>query len=183
MSEGGAGRNPRIGEIASAAALAAFASTVRKSGRALVVGAVITDGADRIYVQQRSLTRALFPGCWDLVGGHAEGAESILDALAREVREETGWRLEQVGPVVEILDWEANGAAKGEIDFLVTVSGDLHRPRLEPGKHSASRWLTAPDVPILLEGRRPDDRWVYDVVVRAFELLRGWNPAPAPPGP
>lgn len=169
------GRSPRrleIGAPASPEALDLFAATAGANGRRLVVGALVTDGAGRIYVQRRSLTRTVFPGCWDLVGGHAEAGESVLEALARELREETGWTLDEVGPVVEVLDWEAGGVARSEVDFLVTVTGDLLGPRLEPDKHSEYRWLAADEPAVLLEGRKPDDRWVHDVVARGFALLR-----------
>lgn len=161
-----------IGSPASPEALDLFAATAGADGRRVVVGALVTDGAGRIYVQRRSLTRAVFPGCWDLVGGHAEARESVLGALARELREETGWTLDEVGPVVEVLVWEAGGVARSEVDFLVTATGDLLRPRLEPDKHSEGRWLAADELAVLLEGRKPDDRWVHDVVARGFALLR-----------
>lgn len=163
-----------VGTTASPRALELFAAAAGAAGRRVVVGALVTDPAGRIYVQRRSLTRAVFPGCWDLVGGHVGPGESVLAALEREVREETGWALGVVGPVVEVLDWEAGGVARSEVDFLVTVAGDLLGPRLEPDKHSEGRWLTAGELHVLLEGRKSDDRWVHDVVARGFALLGGF---------
>lgn len=139
-----------------------------------MVGAVIGDGAGRIYVQRRSPSRALFPGCWDLVGGHAEAGESVEQALAREVLEETGWQLTRLGPVVEVIDWEAGGVARREVDLLARVQGDLERPRLEVSKHTEGRWLLPSEAPLLLQGRKADDRWVFEVVERAFGLFRSW---------
>ena len=164
-----------IGRKADDAALARFAASASADGSRLVVGALITDGAGRIYVQRRSLTRAVFPGCWDLVGGHHEPGETITQALAREVNEETGWELALVGPVVEVLDWEAGGIRRREVDFLVTVAGNLAAPRLEASKHVEGRWLSATELNVLLEGRRSDDRWVHEVVARGFELLSTWS--------
>lgn len=164
-----------VGRTVNEAALARFAAGAKAEARCLVVGALITDGAGRIYVQRRSLSRALFPGCWDLVGGHLEPGESIGQALARELNEETGWTLATLGPVVEVLDWEASGVRRREVDFLVTAVGALEYPRLEASKHVEGRWLKAAELNLLLEGRRPDDRWVHDVVARGFELLSAWR--------
>lgn len=162
----------RIGTVPSPGQLASFAARAREAGRRLVVGALITDPAGRIYVQRRSEERSLFPGCWDLVGGHVESGETLLEALAREVSEETGWQLAATDRVVEILDWSAgDGVPRREVDLLVTVEGDLARPKLEPGKHSEGRWLARHELPLLLAGRKADDRWVHDVVERAFGLL------------
>lgn len=169
----------RVGVVPTAEELAAFAREASTAGRRLVVGALIADDQGRIYVQRRSEQRALFPGCWDIVGGHVDEGEGPLEALAREVREETGWRLARAGPVVELIDWSAaDGVERREVDLLAQVEGDLAHPYLEPGKHSEGRWLAPHDVSVLLEGRRPDDRWVHDTVARAFELLAraaGWR--------
>jgi 8-oxo-dGTP pyrophosphatase MutT (NUDIX family) len=142
------------------------------AGRRLVEGAVLTDGRGRIYVQRRSRDRALFPGCWDIVGGHVEPGERVLDALKREVKEETGWRLARTTAVVELLDWQgSDGIWRSEVDLLAEAEGQLHQPRLEAGKHDAWRWIGPNDVGMLLEGRRQDDKWVHEVVTRAFQLL------------
>jgi 8-oxo-dGTP diphosphatase len=160
-----------FGAIPTERQLAAFAATARRDGRALVVGAVVTDGRGRAYVQRRSPKRALFPGCWDLVGGHVEEGETVTQALAREIREETGWELATVGRVVACLDWEASGVRRREIDVVVRVDGDLERPDLEPDKHDVGRWIRPADVSVLLERRDPDDVWVVETVKRAFEVL------------
>lgn len=163
---------PQIGAEASPDALLNFVRSAEASERRLVVGALIHDTAGRIYVQRRSEQRALFPGCWDIVGGHVEAGEGLLEALAREVLEETGWHLAHSGPVVEVLDWQANdGVLRRELDLLVSVEGDLANPRLEPGKHSEGRWLAHNELSVLLERRDHDDRWVHDTVARAFEIL------------
>ncbi|MGV9272864.1 NUDIX hydrolase [Streptomyces griseosporeus] len=65
-------------------------------GETWTVGAVVLDGRGRAFAQRRGAGRRLFPDCWDIVGGHVEAGESLLEALAREVREETGWRLRRV---------------------------------------------------------------------------------------
>jgi 8-oxo-dGTP pyrophosphatase MutT (NUDIX family) len=49
------------------------------------VSAVICDEAGRVLLQQRTDN-----GCWGLPGGAIEFGESILEALQREVLEETG---------------------------------------------------------------------------------------------
>ena len=57
--------------------------------------------------------------------------------MARELEEETGWRLREIQSVVTDWEWEHQGVVRRELDYLVTVDGDLGRPRLEQGKHDA----------------------------------------------
>ena len=113
-------------------------------------GALILDAAGRIFVQLRSPDRRLFPGTWDIVGGHLEPGETTLDALRREIQEETGWQLAAILAELEPVTYTGeDGLTRYEEDFLVRVDGDLARPRLEVGKHTEYRWICQSDVPAL----------------------------------
>jgi len=54
-----------------------------------VVAAVIFDKKGRILVSQRALNAKLYPGKWQVPGGKVESGENYLEALKREVKEET----------------------------------------------------------------------------------------------
>ena len=54
-----------------------------------VVAAVIFDKKGRILVSQRTLNAKLYPGKWQVPGGKVESGENYLEALKREVKEET----------------------------------------------------------------------------------------------
>ncbi|QGK70001.1 NUDIX domain-containing protein [Allosaccharopolyspora coralli] len=106
-----------------------------------VVGAVILDGKGRAYIQQRSWHVRHFPGCWDIVGGHVEPGETLHQALAREVEEETGWDLTRVHRAVSHFDWCGNdGITRREIDVVAEAAGDLSRPVLERDKFINWAW-------------------------------------------
>jgi ADP-ribose pyrophosphatase YjhB (NUDIX family) len=64
----------------------------------LSVSAVVRSrpGSREILLMRRSDN-----GCWGLPGGYMEPGESVAGAAAREVREETGWRVE-VGRLVGV---------------------------------------------------------------------------------
>jgi 8-oxo-dGTP pyrophosphatase MutT (NUDIX family) len=136
------------------------------------VGAVIHDGRGRIFIQRRSADRSLFPGAWDLVGGHLERGETILECLAREMREETGWRVRRVVADLGTLTWIGNdGLERHEVDYLVEVSGNLDRPQIEADRHLDPRWVDKDEALALLDGSHPSDELVRPVVERAFAVL------------
>jgi ADP-ribose pyrophosphatase YjhB (NUDIX family) len=84
----------------------------------LTVSAVATraEGGGEVLLMQRSDN-----GHWGLPGGHVDPGESVAEATAREVREETGWRV-QVGPLI--------GVYSDPAQQTVGRAGDPERPQL-----------------------------------------------------
>ncbi|WP_185441893.1 GNAT family N-acetyltransferase [Kribbella qitaiheensis] len=134
------------------------------------VGALIRDERQRVYVQRRTAQRRLLPGIWDIVGGHLEAGESPEQALAREVEEETGWRVRSIDATVADWEWEYEGRVRREVDYLVTIDGDLRQPRLEDGKHDASAWVGPDDLDLLMVNRTDGDRRLRDIVALANRI-------------
>ena len=143
-----------------------------RPGEVWVVGAVIRDSSDRIFMQRRTSSRHLFPDSWDLVGGHLEMGESIPEALAREIHEETGWTVSRVVANLGVMDYVGDdGVARREIDFLVEVDGDLGHPTLEAGMHERPMWVTRDEALRLLRPDHPGEALVRQIVESAFIAL------------
>ncbi|GAA4116035.1 hypothetical protein GCM10022284_69030 [Streptomyces hundungensis] len=140
------------------------------AGEVWVVGAVILNRQRRAFAQRRGPDRRLFPGCWDIVGGHVEPGESLMEALAREVEEETGRRLRRVRALLAVGGWTGDdgGGPRREADFLVDVDGDLDHPVLEWPKHTGHGWFGVEDLPRLKEGRAPAERFIHDLIAAAL---------------
>ncbi|MFA3878669.1 NUDIX hydrolase [Streptomyces sp. MMCC 100] len=135
------------------------------------VGTVILNREGRAFAQKRSWDRRLFPGAWDVVGGHVEKGESLLGALAREVEEETGWRLTHVRRFLGTTTWTGNdgGGLRHEADYLVEVDGDLDHPKLEWSKHSAYDWFGSDNLARLKENCAPGQFVIHDLIASAIE--------------
>jgi len=93
------------------------------------VGAVVLDG-ERVLLVKRG--HAPLKGEWSLPGGGVETGETLEQAVAREVLEETGVVIE-VGPIVEVLDRisrDADGRVEHHfvlVDFVARPSGGFLR--------------------------------------------------------
>ncbi|WP_189389393.1 NUDIX hydrolase [Streptomyces sp. SDr-06] len=142
------------------------------AGEIWTAGAVILNQEGKAFAQRRGPDRALFPDCWDIVGGHVEPGESLLAALAREVEEETGWRLRRVRRLLGVTAWtgDDDGGVRHEADYLVEVDGDLDRPCLEWSRHTAYGWFGLQDLPRLKENRPAGEFLIHDLIAAA---LRG----------
>ncbi|MDQ0989088.1 NUDIX hydrolase [Streptomyces sp. V3I7] len=138
-------------------------------GELWTVGAIILNDDGEAFAQKRGPHRRLFPDTWDIVGGHVEPEETLLKALAREIEEETGWRLRRVRQFLGIATWDGDDGAgvRHEADYLVEVEGDLDHPVLEWSKHSAYGWFGPDNLDPLKENREPGQFLIHDLIARA----------------
>lgn len=122
----------------------------------VAVGAVVVRDQALLMVQR---DRDPGKGLWSVPGGRLELGEYLNAAVAREVREETGLRIE-VGDLLGIL--EVVGDPHYVIlDFAATATDDA-APR--PGDDVAAvRWVPLDEVSSL------------DCTPRFCETLRGWG--------
>jgi 8-oxo-dGTP pyrophosphatase MutT (NUDIX family) len=141
---------------------------VSSDDRRRCVGAIIWNAEGHIFVQRRALAVDVYPGAWDIVGGHVLPGESDMEALAREVHEETGWTLRRVCEQVGDWEWAHEGVVRHERDYVVVVDGDLGAPRLYESEHDEWAWVGADAIDILIESTTGDRR-LRDIVARAFD--------------
>jgi 8-oxo-dGTP pyrophosphatase MutT (NUDIX family) len=157
--------------------LARLQADADAEGRRCVVGALVRDDHGRVFVHRRGPDRRYLPNGWDVLGGHVEPGETLLEALARELEEESGWQLIGSPELVYVGDWETDedGAVirRREFDFLVEVAGDLQHPRLEWPQHTEFRWIGEDELSLLDENGGRDDGIVRHIV----ELALGQPPA------
>jgi mutator protein MutT len=76
------------------------------------VGAVIVDGDSVVLVKR---AHEPLKGEWSLPGGTVEVGETLVDAVVREVREETGLTV-RVGSLIEVLD-RVHRADDGRVEY------------------------------------------------------------------
>lgn len=96
-----------------------------------VAHVLVFDGADRLLLQKRAMTKDIQPGRWDTsVGGHLDPGESYLSAARREMEEELG--IHDVS-----LTFLYHSRIRNEIEsenvatYLVHYDGDVHFCREE----------------------------------------------------
>lgn len=106
--------------------------------RVLGVGAVIVDGPRILLVLRRHDPQA---GRWSIPGGKVDPGEGLVDAVIREVAEETGLVVE-VGEEAWVVDIPDGPVVYEVHDFFVRVVGPEGVAALRAGSDAADvAWL------------------------------------------
>jgi ADP-ribose pyrophosphatase YjhB (NUDIX family) len=133
------------------------------------VDLLIANAKGEILIQKRADTRRLFPGCWEVPGGHVEDGEGFEDTTKREIKEELDMDFVALIDFVESFDWESEGKQYRNFQFLGSASGT---PKLtEPDKTTELKWINEDNLEVLLENRVEGDNPHYAIVKKALYLL------------
>jgi ADP-ribose pyrophosphatase YjhB (NUDIX family) len=84
------------------------------------VAAIVFDAEGRVLLVERGKPPGV--GLWTVPGGRLEGAETLAQAVAREVREETGLVVE-VGPLACVVERMGDDFHFVILDYLARVIG------------------------------------------------------------
>jgi 8-oxo-dGTP pyrophosphatase MutT (NUDIX family) len=130
-------------------------------GFVVAVCAVIRDG-DRVLALRRAPTKDAGAGLWETVSGRVRPDEPLLDAMAREIAEETGLEV-----ALDPRPLDAYVARRGSAPMCVVVyrgtrvSGEVRRS----DEHDDHAWLT----PAAFRATTTLTR-LADAVDRAFDI-------------
>ena len=111
------------------------------------VGAIMVDGAGRLFMARRGAEAKNERGLWEFPGGAVEFNEPLAEALRREMREEFGVEIE-VGELLDVVDHilPEEGQHWVSPTFLCRISAGEPAIR-EPQKCSAIAWFAPDEAP------------------------------------
>lgn len=104
----------------------------------IVVGIWIVNGQGQLLITRRSMKKLYEPGKWENTGGHMDAGETPVQAVIRELREETG---------LAVMESDVRYLGTGVVDsfigdnFMARV-GDAGGLRMQPGETEEARWVS-----------------------------------------
>lgn len=81
-----------------------------------VLGIVKNKKTGKYLITQRVMTKAWAPGWWEVSGGACQAGETSLEAVRREVREETGLNTDNAGTF--LFDYHRENPGEGDNYFV-----------------------------------------------------------------
>ena len=130
------------------------------------VGALCVDDEGRVLLARRRAT--VYDGYWDIPGGFLEEGEHPLDALRRELEEETGLDVEPLQFLGAWVDWYAEDGAGDGIPATLNL---YWTARVLAGDAQAAddvselRWFAPDELP-------PPDALAFTNVARVLDAWR-----------
>ena len=112
---------------------------IRRDGiQKVVVGAVIHRNGLILLLKRRG--DDFMGGLVELPSGTVDSGEAIIDALKREVREETGLEIDDIDSFIGTFDYTSGSGKKTrQLNFLIHT--DKQEIKLNPEEHTESYWL------------------------------------------
>lgn len=144
----------------------------KKGEYGLVVCVWVADGKGNILLTRRAPEKT-FAGTWENSGGAAQAGESSLQAITRELFEETGIRAEP-----EEFQLIGSGSDRNaHFDYYTLLREiPIEQVVLQPGETDDAKWVTFGEIHQMIR-----DKKICRVIARQFQLqekqIPGWQNA------
>lgn len=102
--------------------------------------AVVLNSKNEMLLIQRSAGNTV-AGKWDIPGGRMSFGESLNEALAREVREESGLEVEAIGTVLSVCTFMRDVSASNQIVRITFAVRAMEGEIMLSDEHQAYEWV------------------------------------------
>ena len=126
----------------------------------MVVCVWVHDGKGNLLLTRRSPEKT-FPGTWENSGGAAKAGETSLQAIVRELREETGINAEPER--FELLGSGRDGNTHYDY-YCLLAPVPIEKIVLLPGETDAAQWVSFAQVHQMIE-----DKQICRIIARQFQ--------------
>jgi len=113
----------------------------------VITACVFLHKNSKVLIAKRADTKTFLPGVWELVGGHIEFGETVIEGLKREVKEELNIEVQISRPYYEftyVTDDKLEHVV--EIEYLATLKDPNQEIVVKPDDHSDFAWITEDEI-------------------------------------
>ncbi len=133
------------------------------------------DGKQKVFLAKRAKTKKFFPDTFELLGGHVDFGETMINGLKREVLEEIDMDIE-VGDPFYVFTYanDIKGSHSIEVVYFARFTSPIENIKLDPEDHSEFKWASEDEIESIFVS---DSKTLEDEEVKAiqkgFAILRG----------
>lgn len=122
----------------------------------------------KLFVARRASTKTFLPGKYELVGGHVEFNETMVEGLKREVKEELNLEI-NIGEPFYVFTYTCKNDTEHtiEVDYFASFTNPIQQIELNPSDHSEFHWISPEEVSRFFEENDEECK----AVKRGFEIL------------
>jgi 8-oxo-dGTP diphosphatase len=122
----------------------------------------------KLFTARRADNKKLFPGKFELIGGHIEFGETVEDGLKREIAEEIHAEIVVENPYHVFTYLAKDGLEHSvEIDYFARLADEKQEIKLNTEDHSEYAWISEEEIDKYFEDG--DDEKV--AVQKGFQML------------
>lgn len=104
-------------------------------------------GVKKVFLPKRAATKKLFPGVFELPGGHIDWNEDIVEGLKREILEEHSMRIKVGDPFASFTYFnEVQGSHSVEIIYFATFEDLIENIKINPEDHTEFKWISQEEI-------------------------------------
>jgi 8-oxo-dGTP diphosphatase len=125
----------------------------------------------KLFLGKRSLNKKMFPGKFEIPGGHIEFGETIEEGLLREIKEELNIEI-NLGEIFNAFTYlEGGNKHVVEIDYFATMKDPNQSITFDAEDFSEYAWITEDEIEKFI-GDNPE---VAKLSKKGFKLLKSRN--------
>jgi 8-oxo-dGTP diphosphatase len=127
----------------------------------------------KLFMPRRAKTKKFLPDIFELVGGHVDYGEDMIQGLVREVKEELQMNV-KVGDPFAVFTYmnDIKGSHSIEVIYFAQFTDPLENIVLDPEDHSESIWVGENELDTILANKGKDDPELA-AIKKGFRLLAG----------
>ncbi len=128
------------------------------------------DEVEKVLLLKRADTKKFLPGVFELLGGHIDFGEDIVDGLKREVMEEIGMSISVGDPFAAFTySNEIKKSHSVEVVYFAKFNDPLKNIKLNLKDHTESKWVTESEIASI----SPISDAELMIIKKGFKILSG----------
>jgi len=132
------------------------------------------DGTPKVFLPKRADSKKLFPGVFELPGGHIEFGEDPVSGLKRELDEELGADI-AIGDPFYVFTYSnpVKGSHSIEVVYFAKFISRPEDIKLNPEDHSDYGWFAENELEKAASSNKSLDNLEFQAMFKGFALLKG----------